>query len=114
MVEQLPSRSIVANAELRIFIKATAQVPEFLLLLSLVIGSISAFAALLRVAIQNLSGPPQVLALLASGASILNAGLCTAIRHTSVFQIYTRFFIVHTCGALMACSLLAGLTSMWH
>ncbi|MDP3549648.1 MAG: hypothetical protein Q8R81_04555 [Novosphingobium sp.] len=87
---------------------------EFVVLISLVAGATSAFASLLRVAVQQISGPAMHLAELAVGASILHGVLLLLMHFTSPKMIYTRFLLAHISGALLAGSLFGGMASIWH
>lgn len=87
---------------------------EFTVLLSLVIGATSAFAALLRVAVQQISGAAMHLAELAVGACLLHGILLLLIRLTNPDRIVMRHILTHVSGALLAGSLFGGLASIWH
>jgi len=79
-----------------------------------VIGAACAFASLLKVAVQDITGPAANLAYLAVGASILHGALVIVIALTSDKQDYIRAFLLHISGALLAGSLFGGLASIWH
>lgn len=87
---------------------------EFAVLLSLIIGATSAFAALLRVAVQQISGAAMHLAELAVGACLLHGILLLLIRLTSPERILMRHILTHVSGALLAGSLFGGMASIWH
>lgn len=87
---------------------------EFVVLISLVAGATSAFASLLRVAIQEVTGPAMHLAQLAVGASLMHGMLLLLMHMTSPKMVYTRIMLAHTSGALLAGSLFGGLASIWH
>lgn len=87
---------------------------EFLVLLTGVIGASSAFAALLRVAIQKVEGPAEHLAHLAVGASILHALVCVMLKLTNRHMEFTRSLLILLAGSLLSGSLFGGLASIWH
>lgn len=85
-----------------------------IVLLTLVGGALCAFAALLRVAIQTVSGSACYLAQLAVGAAILHGIIYLALHLTSPRQVYTRAILAHISGTLFAGSMFGGLASIWY
>lgn len=87
---------------------------ELVVLRSCMLGAACAFASLLKVTVQDISGPAENLAYLAVGASILHGVLVIVIALTSNQQDYIRAYLLHISGALLSGSLFGGLASIWH
>lgn len=108
---QVPEPANVAASQLE---WAASIKAERVVMGTLAIGASCAFAALLRVAIQNITGPAANLAHLAVAASILHGILLVLMHFTHPRLVYIRFVHAHVSGALLAGSMFGGLASIWH